>query len=169
MRGDTLTAGISRFHGCCSFSTYMNTECAAIYSLPDYGKELSVRIQLEGINLADLGIIREGYQLGARSRGRLARHENQLLKISSFIFRVKLILKRLVPSCREVTYLISRSMESRLALYERILLCLHTFVCSDCTRYQQQLILIRKVARGLSKCSECEERFFDGHFPDDNS
>ena len=63
MRGDTLTAGINRFHGCCSFSTYMNTECAAIYSLPDYGKELSVRIQLEGINLADLGIIREGYQL----------------------------------------------------------------------------------------------------------
>jgi len=41
----------------------MNTECAAIYSLPDYGKETSVRIQLEGINLADLGIIREGYQL----------------------------------------------------------------------------------------------------------
>jgi len=41
----------------------MNTECAAIYSLPDYGKELSVRIELEGINLADLGIIREGYQL----------------------------------------------------------------------------------------------------------
>ena len=63
MRGDTLTAEISRFHGCCSFSTYMNTECAAIYSLPDYRKELSVRIQLEGINLADLGIIREGYQL----------------------------------------------------------------------------------------------------------
>ncbi len=41
----------------------MNTECAPIYSLPDYGKELSVRIQLEGINLEDLGIIREGYQL----------------------------------------------------------------------------------------------------------
>ncbi len=60
MRGDTLTAGISRFHEYCSFSTYMNTECAAIYSLPDYGKELSVGIQLEGINLADLGIIREG-------------------------------------------------------------------------------------------------------------
>ena len=46
MRGDTLTAGISRFHGCCSFSTYMNTECAPIYSLPDYGKELSVRIHV---------------------------------------------------------------------------------------------------------------------------
>src|SRR5258707_10625632 len=76
---------------------------------------------------------------------RLARHENQLLKSSGFIFRVKLILNRLVPSCREVTYLISRSMESRLALYERILLCLHTFVCSDCTRYQQQLILIRRL------------------------
>jgi len=41
----------------------MNTEWAVIYSLPDYGKELSVRIELEGINLADLGIIREGYQL----------------------------------------------------------------------------------------------------------
>src|SRR5260370_23963850 len=91
------------------------------------------------------------------------------MKRSGIIFRVKLILKRLVPSCREVTYLISRSMESRLALYERILLCLHTFVCSDCTRYQQQLILIRKVARGLSKCFECEDRFLDGHFPDDNS
>ena len=63
MRGDTLTAGISRFHGCCSFSTYMNTEWAVIYSPPDFGKELSVRIQLEGINMTDLGIIREGYQL----------------------------------------------------------------------------------------------------------
>ena len=38
----------------------MNTEWAVIYSLPDYGKELSVRIELVGINLADLGIIREG-------------------------------------------------------------------------------------------------------------
>jgi hypothetical protein len=63
MRDDTLTAGISRFHGYCSFSTYMNTKCAAIYSRPDYGKEVSVRIQLEGINLTDLGIVREGYQL----------------------------------------------------------------------------------------------------------
>ena len=57
MRGDTLTAGISRFHGCCSFSTYMNTECAAIYSLADYGKGVSVSIQLEGINLTDLGLL----------------------------------------------------------------------------------------------------------------
>src|SRR5260221_9250545 len=115
-----------------------------------------------------LGHYERGIPALSPSRGRLARHENQLLKISSFI-RVKLILKRLVPSCREVTYLISRSMESRLALYERILLCLHTFVCSDCTRYQLQLILIRKIARGRSKCSEFEDRSFEGRFPDGNS
>ena len=107
MRGDTLTAGIGRFHGSCSFSTYMNTECAAIYSLPDYGKELSVRIQLEGINLADLGItwalLERDTSFEPDHEVDLARHENQLLKNSGFIFRVKLILKRLVPSCREVT------------------------------------------------------------------
>jgi hypothetical protein len=41
----------------------MNTECAAIYSRQDYGKKVSGRIQLEGINLTDLGIVRVGYQL----------------------------------------------------------------------------------------------------------
>jgi len=41
----------------------LNTESAAIYSPAHRGKELSVRIQFEGINSADLDLIRKGYQL----------------------------------------------------------------------------------------------------------
>ncbi|HEV2798943.1 MAG TPA: zf-HC2 domain-containing protein [Pyrinomonadaceae bacterium] len=56
-------------------------------------------------------------------------------------------LLRRLPACREVVQLLSRSMESRLSLRERVLLRLHLRACASCERYLQHLRLMRDALR----------------------
>ena len=49
-------------------------------------------------------------------------------------------------TCKEVTKLISDSMETTLPLGTRIGLRLHLMICKFCSRYKKQLSAIKKIA-----------------------
>ncbi len=48
-------------------------------------------------------------------------------------------------TCREVTKLVSESMESRLSWRKRVGMRIHFMMCVSCSRYRQQIILIREL------------------------
>ena len=56
-------------------------------------------------------------------------------------------LARLTPSCKEMTRLLSDSMERRLPLPRRFSMRLHFLICKWCKRYQGQLLFIRGILR----------------------
>ncbi len=53
-------------------------------------------------------------------------------------------------SCRDVTRLISESMDGSLSIGKRIGVRLHLLMCKFCARYERQLVLIREAARRLA-------------------
>jgi hypothetical protein len=52
-------------------------------------------------------------------------------------------------SCKDVTRLLSESMDHSLPLGKRVGVRLHLFVCKFCSRYERQLLLIRETIRRL--------------------
>jgi len=50
-------------------------------------------------------------------------------------------------SCKDVTQLISESMDHSLPLGKRIGVRLHLLMCKFCLRYERQLLLIRETVR----------------------
>lgn len=52
-------------------------------------------------------------------------------------------------SCRDVTQLISRSMDTSLPIGKRIGVRIHLLMCKFCARYERQLLLIRETLRRL--------------------
>jgi hypothetical protein len=52
-------------------------------------------------------------------------------------------------SCKDVTQLISESMDTSLPIGKRLGVRLHLIICKWCARYERQLILIRETARRL--------------------
>jgi len=52
-------------------------------------------------------------------------------------------------SCKDVTQLISESMDRPLPLRKRIGMRLHLLMCKFCSRYERQLLLIRETVRRL--------------------
>jgi hypothetical protein len=53
-------------------------------------------------------------------------------------------------SCKDVTKLLSESMDHSLPLGKRIGVRLHLIICKWCARYERQLLLIRETARRLA-------------------
>jgi len=53
-------------------------------------------------------------------------------------------------SCKDVTRLISESMDRSLPLRKRIGVQVHLLICKFCSRYERQLILIRETVRRLA-------------------
>lgn len=53
-------------------------------------------------------------------------------------------------SCKDVTLLISQSMDTSLPIGKRLGVRLHLLTCSFCTRYERQLRLIRETLRRLT-------------------
>ena len=47
------------------------------------------------------------------------------------------------PDCREVHRLVSEGMDRDLSLVERLRLRLHLLVCTACTRFSEQMALLR--------------------------
>lgn len=56
-------------------------------------------------------------------------------------------LLRMLPTCRDVTRLLSDSMDRPLPFHARIRLNLHLRMCVLCERYKHQLLLLRDVLR----------------------
>lgn len=53
-------------------------------------------------------------------------------------------------SCKDVTRLISESMDTSLPVGKRIGMRLHLLICKFCSRYERQLLLIRETVRRLA-------------------
>jgi hypothetical protein len=52
-------------------------------------------------------------------------------------------------SCKDVTQLISESMDTSLPVGKRIWVRIHLLMCKFCARYERQLLLIRETVRRL--------------------
>ncbi len=59
-------------------------------------------------------------------------------------------LEGIKPTCREVHRLVSEGMDRKLTLVERARMRLHLLVCEACTRFDQQMALIRNAMQRLS-------------------
>ena len=57
-------------------------------------------------------------------------------------------------SCKDVTKLVSESMDRSLPLGQRVGVRLHLLICKFCARYERQLLLIRDTARRLAAAVE---------------
>ena len=57
-------------------------------------------------------------------------------------------------SCKNVTQLLSESMDHSLPLGKRIGVRLHLLMCKFCARYERQLLLIRETVRRLVATEE---------------
>jgi len=53
-------------------------------------------------------------------------------------------------SCKDVTRLLSESMDHSLPLGKRVGVRLHLLICRFCSRYERQLLLIREIIRRLA-------------------
>ena len=56
-------------------------------------------------------------------------------------------LGRRLPTCQELTPILSQSLERRLTLRERLTLRLHFLICVYCARYLKQLRFMRHAVR----------------------
>lgn len=57
-------------------------------------------------------------------------------------------------SCKDVTQLISESMDTSLPIGKRIGMRLHLLMCKFCARYERQLLLIREAVRRIVATEE---------------
>ena len=57
-------------------------------------------------------------------------------------------------SCKDVTQLISESMDTSLPIGKRIGVCVHLLMCKFCSRYERQLLLIRETVRRIVSTEE---------------
>jgi len=53
-------------------------------------------------------------------------------------------------SCKDVTRLLSESMDHSLPLGQRVGVRLHLLICKYCARYERQLLLIRETVRRIA-------------------
>jgi len=53
------------------------------------------------------------------------------------------LMQPLMPSCKDVTQMISDSMDQRLSWYRRTGIKIHLMMCDLCRRYEQHLGIIR--------------------------
>ena len=63
-------------------------------------------------------------------------------------------------SCKDVTRLVSESMDRSLPLGKRIGVRLHLLICKFCARYERQLLVIRETARRLATTLEAPGETF---------
>ncbi len=57
-------------------------------------------------------------------------------------------------TCKEVSQLVSESLDRNLPLRQRIAVRLHLFRCKICSRYREQMLFLRNAARLYAKETE---------------
>ena len=60
-------------------------------------------------------------------------------------------------NCKKVTQLVSESFDCKLPFYQRLGMRIHLMMCKFCSRYQEQLLFLRKTARLFSESSEAPD------------
>jgi hypothetical protein len=73
---------------------------------------------------------------------------------SWLITRIIAWIETMTPSCRDMTHLLSQSMDRRLSVYNRLVIWLHLTICDHCGRFAEHLAFIRKVNRSILKYAE---------------
>jgi hypothetical protein len=58
-------------------------------------------------------------------------------------------IRKMTPPCKEVTRLLSQSMDRRLPTRKRLGIWLHFTVCDFCMRYAKHLAFIRQASRSI--------------------
>ncbi len=56
----------------------------------------------------------------------------------------------LIPNCKDVTRMVSESMDRELPWGQRIKMRMHLGMCKYCSRFKRQLELLRKASQSLS-------------------
>lgn len=59
-----------------------------------------------------------------------------------------------MPSCKEVSRLVSESLDRDLSFRQRSSLRLHLLMCSLCSRFRRQMLFLRDAARFFGEASE---------------
>lgn len=58
-----------------------------------------------------------------------------------------ILILRITPTCKDITRLLSDSMDRNLSLRQRIDIKLHLIMCVWCERYKRQLLFLRDALR----------------------
>ena len=58
-------------------------------------------------------------------------------------------IETITPSCKDMTQLLSQSMDRRLLLHKRLAIWLHLTICNRCRRFAEHLVFIRKASRSI--------------------
>ena len=66
------------------------------------------------------------------------------------------LMVRVMPSCKEISQLVSASMDEKLPLRKRLSIRLHLVMCDLCRRYEKQLHLLRGGGRHYANPEENE-------------
>jgi hypothetical protein len=77
--------------------------------------------------------------------------------ISRATHAARYFLLRRLPACKQMTALMSESLERRLTVRERVTLRLHLWVCIWCVWYLEQLRLLRATLRERAEQAEAED------------
>ena len=62
-------------------------------------------------------------------------------------------MSRWMLSCKEVSMMVSESMDREFPLHRRLLMTAHLFMCKYCNRFKKQLLILRNAA-GLENFHE---------------
>lgn len=60
------------------------------------------------------------------------------------------VMEKMTPACDIISQKISRSMDEKLTLKDRLQIRIHTLGCELCSRYRNQLITMRRMIAGYS-------------------
>lgn len=63
-------------------------------------------------------------------------------------------MKHWMFNCKEVTRMVSESLDRELSFHQRVGLRMHLLMCKFCSRYQRQLLFLRETARLYTEHSE---------------
>jgi hypothetical protein len=69
---------------------------------------------------------------------------NPMQKASRAMMR---LMAHMMPSCREISQMVSEAMDQRLPLRKRLAIRFHISMCALCRRYEKQLQLVREGTR----------------------
>jgi len=50
-------------------------------------------------------------------------------------------------NCKEITRMVSESLDRKLPLHQRMGIRIHLFMCKFCSRYRKQLLILREAMR----------------------
>jgi hypothetical protein len=63
-------------------------------------------------------------------------------------------MRHLMYNCKEVTRMVSESLDRKLPLHQRMGIRVHLFMCKFCSRYRKQLLLLRAVMQRYAESDD---------------